>query len=183
MNFTHTVYLTEEYATVDGKKIAITSLGLPMLKALYHEYVGDYPKFYKMDPLCQLGFIASELLLNAEAEAGGRERFVPCEDRAVVLVGRSASVCADNIYQRSICDRSDFYPSPSAFIYTLPNIVTGEIAIRNHYYGETSYYVQDSPETVRQLMVQAICSRGTQSVLGGWIDMKDTTHFEATLYI
>jgi len=34
------------------------------LTALYKQMVGDYPKFYKMDPLCKLGFLATEALLR-----------------------------------------------------------------------------------------------------------------------
>ena len=77
--------------------------------------------------------MASELLLQAE----GAERFVPREDRAVVFFNRSASLQADTAYQATIQDPDNFYPSPAAFVYTLPNIVTGEIAIRNKYFGET----------------------------------------------
>src|SRR3712207_7060242 len=44
-------------------------------------------------------------------------------------------------YEQTICHRAQFFPSPSVFVYTLPNIVTGEIAIRNHYHGETHFFV------------------------------------------
>ena len=95
------------------------------------------PKFYKMDPLCRLGFVASELLLQAE----GDRRDTPRDDRAIILFNRSSSIQADEAYQASIQDAEDYFPSPAAFVYTLPNIVTGEIAIRNHYQGETSFYI------------------------------------------
>lgn len=34
------------------------------ITGLYREFAGDYPKFFKMDALCKLGFIAAELLLR-----------------------------------------------------------------------------------------------------------------------
>ena len=154
-----------------------------MLKDLYHTCVGDYPKFYKMDPLCKLGFIASELLLEAEAKTEGVARFSGCDDRAVVFVGRSASLCADRLYQQTIQHADDYFPSPSAFIYTLPNILTGEIAIRNQYHGETLYLSQDSPQAVNRLMEQVLSSPGTASVIGGWIEIANTDEFEANISI
>ena len=42
-------------------------------------------------------------------------------------------------FQETIQHADSYYPSPALFVYTLPNIVTGEIAIRNKYYGETSF--------------------------------------------
>ena len=179
----HTVYLTAFEAWVDGKVIPTNSSGMNLLKSLYHIYVGDYPRFYKMDPLCKLAFISSELLLEAEAKSDGEVRFSHREDRAIVFVGRSASICADEAYQQTIQHPEDYYPSPSAFIYTLPNILTGEIAIRNKYHGETLYLSQSTSNNVEQLMLQLFHSPGTHSVIGGWIDISNTECFEANLYI
>ena len=100
------------------------------------------------------------------------------------MVGRCASSCADRTFQNTIQSSEGYYPSPSLFVYTLPNILTGEIAIRNKYHGETSYFVQDTPEYVMELMNQVLRCSGASSVVGGWIDMNDTmTSFEARLYI
>ena len=182
-HITHTVRLTEREVLVDGRQLRTEGQGMDMLKALYRTHVGDYPKFYKMDPLCRLGFLASELLLQAEAETEGLPRFTEREDRAVVLVGRSASVCADRAYQETIRSAEEFFPSPAAFIYTLPNIVTGEIAMRNHYHGETTYLLQETPADVRRLLTQVLRAPGTHSVLGGWIDIANTDTFSANMYI
>lgn len=183
LDIVHTVHLTESEVIIDGKAIQIEGYGMSMLKYLYHTYVKDYPKFYKMDPLCKLGFIGTELLLEAEAKADHATRFFTCEDRAIVFVGRSGSLCADEIYQQTIQDPDNYYPSPLAFIYTLPNILTGEIAIRNNYHGETLYLLQDTSKNVKQLITQVLYSQGTRSVIGGWIDVKNINDFEATLYI
>lgn len=182
-NTTHTIHLTEREASVDGMEIRTEASGMSLLKYLYQTHIRDYPKFYKMDPLCKVGFIASELLLEAESRAEGVERFVEREDRAVIFVGYSGSLCADRRYQDTIQHTDDYYPSPSAFIYTLPNILTGEVAIRNHYHGETSFFMRDSGSDVRALMERALRSPGTRSVIGGWIEIQDENRFEATLYI
>ena len=77
----HEVYITPNEVSIDGKVLNHNENGAAMLTELYRAHVGDYPKFFKMDTLSKLGFVASELLLQAE----GAERFVPREDRAVVF--------------------------------------------------------------------------------------------------
>ena len=177
----HSVLLRPDAVEVDGRQLPIESFGKDLLTALYRQYVGDYPKYYKMDPLSRLGFIASELLLQAE----GAERFVACDDRAVIFFNHSSSVCADRQYIETIADPDNCFPSPSVFVYTLPNIVTGEIAIRNCYHGETSFYIlprQD--DRLMQQILQASClDSKTQSILCGWLDYEDDAHFVADLHI
>lgn len=79
----------------------------------------------------------------------------------------------------------NFFPSPSLFVYTLPNIVTGEIAIRNHYYGETSFYVidQDDPALIRSMAEEVILQGRAKSVICGWLDCEDKDHFLARLEV
>ena len=177
----HSVLIRPDAVEVDGRHLPIDAFGKELLTALYRQYVGDYPKYYKMDPLSRLGFIASELLLQAE----GAERFVACDDRAVIFFNHSSSVCADRQYIETIADPDNCFPSPSVFVYTLPNIVTGEIAIRNGYHGETSFYIlprQD--DRLMQQILQASClDSTTQSILCGWLDYEDDAHFVADLRI
>lgn len=170
-------------AVVDGTSLHIDKEkgGQGILTAIYKQEIGDYPKFYKMDGLCRLGFVASELLLQAE----GKSRFEERDDRAVVLFNRSSSISSDKKYLESIHDKDSFFPSPSVFVYTLPNIVTGEIAIRNHYHGETSFYILPSKDEAQMQEVLETISQDseTKSVLAGWIDYEDENHFEADLMI
>lgn len=177
----HKVIITPNEVILDGKTLDHNEQGGAMLTELYRTYVGDYPKFFKMDTLSKLGFVASELLLQAE----GEPRFEPREDRAVVFFNRSSSLQADTAYQATIQEPENFFPSPAAFVYTLPNIVTGEIAIRNKYYGETSFIVL--PEYDAEIMAQqlqlAFLDTTTQSILGGWLDCTDENHFEARLFL
>ncbi len=147
------------------------------LAELYRQHIGDYPKFFKMDLLCRVGFVASELLLQKESA----ERFVPRDDRAVILAGRYGCIYGDKAYEDTIRPEN-YYPSPSLFTYTLPNIVTGEIAIRNKYLGETMYYALEHEEQLLPL-VEATLSDKITSVLGGWIDAVDNEHFIAKLHI
>ena len=173
------VCINPEMVIVNGKVLSHQEKGSALLTELYRTHIGDYPKFFKMDTLSKLGFVASELLLQAE----NAERFVPREDRAVVFFNRSASLQADTNYQATIQDSDNFFPSPAAFVYTLPNIVTGEIAIRNKYFGETSFIVlpERDPSIMAQQLQNAFQDPMTQSILGGWLDCTDENHFEAEL--
>lgn len=179
------VVITPDTVVVGGKPLEHKATGSALLTELYRAHVGDYPKFFKMDTLCKLGFVASELLLQAE----GEPRFVPREDRAVILYNKHASLQADTAYQTTIQDPDNFFPSPAAFVYTLPNIVTGEIAIRNKYYGETSFFVFDDVDAhvhanlVARQWVNAFKDPQTMSILGGKVDCTDENHFEAHLRI
>jgi len=130
----------------------------------------DYPKFFKMDGLSKLGFLASEMIFK-DAE----NRFVPCENIAVICFNRSSSLDIDMQFQATISDNNNYFPSPSLFVYTLPNIVTGEIAIRNKFFGETSFYVCkefDAKQMVR-IVRNAFYDETTTAVLAAWIE-----HFE-----
>ncbi len=177
----HQVFISPNEVKVDGKALTHNEKGSALLTELYRNHIGDYPKFFKMDTLSKLGFIASELLLNIE----GDRSFEPREDRAVILFNRNASLQADTHYQSTIQDPEHFFPSPAAFVYTLPNIVTGEIAIRNKYFGETSFIVIDDYD--EQIIIKnlgiAFQDPMTTSIIGGWVDCSDEEHFEATLFL
>lgn len=165
---------------VGTEKVHFEATGSELLVEVYRKRVGNYPKFFKMDPLSRLGFVASELLLAQE-----NPRRTDCEDRAVILFNRSASLADDVLYQKTIRnEEGEFFPSPAVFVYTLPNIVTGEIAIRNKYYGETSFYVfDDKDDSWMDIVDQAFQDPVTRSAVAGWLECPDLEHFEAELYL
>ncbi len=158
-------------------KVAAPGPDEKLLTALYHRYVGDYPKFFKMDLLSKLGFLGTELLLQAE----GAERFVPREDRAVIFGNREASLCNDTDYLRTITDPAHYFPSPALFVYTLPNIVTGEIAIRNKYFGETCFYVAANAAELLSLAELTLQTTDQTSALVGWVECSDEQNFYANI--
>lgn len=190
---THTIRITPEEVILDQRKIweGKEELGKQegkehhsLLTSLYKQMIGDYPKFYKMDGLSRLGFVASEILLNAEKEETEEER-KNLEERAIIFFNHSSSIASDRNYKESIKDKDNYFPSPSIFVYTLPNIVTGEIAIRNHFHGETSFFIlPDKDERLMEEILQASCRDAqSKSFLTGWIDYEDERHFEADLKI
>lgn len=177
----HHVTISSEKIVIDGCKTGTHECGKEILTEVYKRDIGDYPKFYKMDMLSRLGFVASELLLRAEKGATS----LSDESRAIILFNRTSSIDSDMKYLESIVNPDDYYPSPALFVYTLPNIVTGEIAIRNGYHGETSFYVlPHHDEETMNLIVEASClDKDTRSVITGWIDYPNEKEFIADLYL
>lgn len=182
----HRVHITPQGICLDNKEFIIdkeiTQNGL--LTALYKQIIGNYPKYYKMDGLCRLGFVASELLLKAERDEGSFTEDTN-KTRAIVFFNRSSSIASDKKYLASIAEKDNYFPSPSVFVYTLPNIVTGEIAIRNGYHGETSFYIlpHKNELLMQDIIETTFMDEQTTSVLTGWLDYEDSEHFEADLYI
>lgn len=182
----HQVYITPQGIWLDGKVFSIDKEGKQssLLTALYKQIIGNYPKYYKMDGLCRLGFVASELLLKAERDEGSFTEDIN-KTRAIVFFNRSSSIASDKKYLASIAEKDNYFPSPSVFVYTLPNIVTGEIAIRNGYHGETSFYIlpHKNEFLMQDIIETTFMDEQTTSVLTGWLDYEDSEHFEADLYI
>ena len=146
------------------------------LPDLYRQWAGDYPKFFKMDTLSKLGFLLSEMLVSGE-----KDRFLQREDRAVLVFSRAGCVADDRHYGASMAD----FPSPALFVYTLPNIVSGEIAIRNKYAGETGAYVLDgyNEEQLWAIVREAFQDRVTESAIVAWIDCPSDTEWDARAWL
>ena len=168
MRVTHEIEISPTSVILDGRTIAVEQTGEKMLVELYRRYVGDYPKFFKMDTLCRLGFIAAEMLIGAEND-------VPS---AIILANRSASIKDDRDYLATISE-GNYYPSPALFVYTLPNIVTGEIAIRHHVQGETPFYILDTPQQLDAI----IAATPFESALAGWCECSTKDNFYAKLQL
>ena len=99
----------------------------------------NYPKFFKMDKLCKLGTLAVELMIRNIPD------FIsfPKNEIAVVFSNNASSLESDRTHAAAIADKQNYFPSPSVFVYTLPNIVVGEIAIKHKITGENAFFVSE----------------------------------------
>lgn len=141
------------------------------LSDIYRHIGMEYPKFFKMDRLCKAGSLAAELLIRKAGKAVEEEK----RDWAVVCFNSAGSLDDDRTYQQTIQDSENYFPSPSVFVYTLSNIVTGEIAIRHKITGESSCYVAPAydEKTAKELISEIFRNTPTNYVIGGWIDYDD----------
>jgi hypothetical protein len=108
-------------------------------KDVYRNFGVNYPKFFKMDELSKLCFLASEILLKDYPD---KER-MKNDKTGVILCNASSSIFTDAKYQIGIQSFDDFTPTPALFVYTLPNIAVGEICIRNGFKGNNIFFVMD----------------------------------------
>lgn len=174
----HRVHILPDGVTLDGRPLPVQSQGAGLLSEIYRKYVGDYPKYHKMDALSRLAFLATELLLS-------RGDVPQDSGRATILFNRTSSVVADRCHLGSIAKPGEFYPSPSLFLGTLPNIATGEIAIRHGYTGETSLYITDFRDEVlmKKVVSSSFSLGGFRSLICGFVDCDRGDSFEADLKI
>jgi len=141
----------------------------------YQALAIDYPKFYKMDRSSQLGFLASEILLRTSVI----QSYSP-ESVAVVLANAHASLDTDIRFYESMKSAA----SPALFVYTLPNIVAGEISIRNRIKGENAFFVTPAfePHTMSLYVDTVLEKPQTKACIAGWIDVLHG-HYDVFLYL
>ena len=148
------------------------------LTAIYREQGIDYPKFHKMDNLSKLAFLGVELLKKKVDLAVYSE-----EDIAMVFMNSYSSLDTDIKHQEKI-DNIDLQPSPAIFVYTLPNILMGEIAIRNKWFGESLFLLKETFDLKQwQESVQTLFDlKKAKVVIGGWVEVFDR-HCDLQLYL
>lgn len=144
------------------------------MKNVYKSLNISYPKFYKMDDLCKLAFIASELLLQNETE----------KDIALLFSNNEASLDTDLKHQQSIQNPEDYYPSPAVFVYTLPNITIGEVSIRHQLKSESAFFVAEKYQTgyLHKYAEYLLKNNKAQKVLCGWIHFLNG-NYKADFYL
>lgn len=129
----------------------------------------NYPKFFKMDRLCKAGIMGAEQLLKDY----DFDRENVKADWGIILMNAASSLDNDRHYQETISE-DNYYPSPAVFVYTLANIVTGEIAIRHKIGGESSFYVMQSKDEslLNELVAQAFTSTPDLThLICGWVNV------------
>lgn len=136
----------------------------------------DYPRLFKMDNLSKLAFLAADVLLNKNPEKN--------QNTAILFSNRASSLDTDRKHQESITDKEHYYPSPSVFVYTLPNICIGEISIKHQLLSENSFFIFErfNAEHLYIHASQLLKTKKADQVLCGWIDF-DNEAYEAFLYL
>ena len=149
------------------------------IKSAYKNFETAYPKFFKMDNLSKLGFLAADLLLKEEDISLEEDVNI-----ALVFSNRASSLDTDRKHQLSIANKEEYFPSPAVFVYTLPNICMGEISIKHKLYSENSFFIfADFNAEYLYLYSRSLMKSGkADKVLCGWVDY-DEDSYEAFLYL
>jgi hypothetical protein len=134
-------------------------------KAAYRFFDLSYPKYFKMDNLSKLAFLATDLLLKDQAELSN--------NTALVFANTSSSLDTDLTYQKSIENKEAYFPSPAVFVYTLPNICLGEISIKYKLYTENSFFVLETFQAsfFKEYAGILLKNGKAEEVLCGWVEL------------
>lgn len=149
------------------------------IKHAYRQLDWHYPKFHKMDRLCKLATVTARILL----QNGTLEEY-NSEDIAIVIANKTATYHTDSKHIASIQDRDHYYPSPAVFVYTLPNILVGELCIQYNIKGEAAFFIQEEKNLpflfdYSQLLLE---SGVAKICLTGWVEYTET-HYNSELHL
>lgn len=150
------------------------------IRASYRHFRTDYPKFFKMDSLSKLGFLSVEVLLQNENPLVK----YPAEKIGIILTNTSSSLEIDEKHLETISDRDQYFPSPSNFVYTLPNIMAGEVAIRHKFKGENAVLISESfdPSLICSITSQAFAAGALNCGICGWVEQYEN-NYESLLFL
>lgn len=135
------------------------------LPTIYQHFAFSYPRFYKMDHLSKLGWLAAEILLQ---DSFSKENYQP-EEVGMMITNANASLDSDLKYLASVSD----IPSPALFVYTLPNIMIGEISIRNNFKGEAAFFISAAFDAgfIEVCVNNLFKYSGLKACICGWVDV------------
>lgn len=163
---------------VDGKEVFSNKEAISFKefsKSVYKLKEISFPKFFKMDNLCKLSFLAAEFVLEHKKID---------TNTAIVLTNNASSLDTDRTHQESIQDKDHYFPSPAVFVYTLPNIMIGEISIRHKLQSENAFFVTESfnNELLFNYTQTLFGNKKSNDVLCGWVNF-DLDKYEAFIYL
>ncbi len=148
-------------------------------KSAYRFLKPSYTKFFKMDVISKLGFLAAEVLLSDIDVSAYNE-----EDVAIILSNSHSTLITDQNHQLTVEDYDNFFPSPSVFVYTLPNIMIGEISIRHSFRGENAFFIVENfnAELITNHINSLFLTHKSKAFVGGWVNQSENG-YEAFLYL
>jgi hypothetical protein len=140
--------------------------------ALYRSLGIQYPKFFKMDPLSKVAFLTATLTIPDPIEVDNNKV-------ATIITTTNGCITVDKQFQESM----QHIASPALFVYTLPNIMLGEICIKYGFKGEqTCLIAKPKPwHILVDYITDLIQHQGTQACLCGYVDVTNA-HQEASLF-
>ena len=161
----HVVYKNEK-AVFETNDVFVQDF----LLSAYRYFEIKYPKFYKMDNLSKLGWLAAEILLKDSFNTGKYK----AEEVGVVLANASSSLDTDIKYYETAKDIA----SPALFVYTLPNIVIGEICIRHGFKGENAFFIFNKFDA--GFMEEYVSNLANENIfeccICGWVELLDNEY-------
>ena len=146
------------------------------LIACYNHFEMNYPKFYKMDGLSKFGVLAADVLLKDDFTIESYK----AEDIGIVLSNANASLDTDIKYFETVKDIA----SPALFVYTLPNIVIGEISIKHRLKGENAFFIAEKFDVdfIKEYVSNLFYNNVLQACICGWVEVLGNK-YKTVLYL
>jgi hypothetical protein len=146
------------------------------LLSVYQNFQLSYSKFYKMDTLSKLGWLANEVLLMDSFD----KTAYSTAEVGIVLTNANSSLDSDLKYMKSVAD----IPSPALFVYTLPNIMIAEISIRNNFKGEGAFFIFDKFDSafLESYVNNLFINNNIKCCICGWVDVL-ADDYKAVLFL
>jgi hypothetical protein len=128
---------------------------------IYKQTGINYPKFFKMDLLSRIAFLASEMVIP--------EIIRENKDHIATVIS-TTSGCLD--VDKKFDESRQTLASPALFVYTLPNIMLGEICIRNGFKGEQMCTVAENADAdwFDFYISDLLSNRNTEACLCGYAE-------------
>lgn len=147
------------------------------LLKLYQNLAVNYPKFHKMDRLAKTALLGVELLMRHNENL----RNLGEDEIALLFANSESSEYSDLKFQESYTIQNN--PSPSHFVYTLPNTMIGEVHIKQKWFGEGVYLFQPKPDFKEiQENLQLMLKSGSNACIFAWVNvLNDNT--DAIFYV
>ncbi len=171
-------HISNNYIKIDGKVTkSFESKSIDeVIKEIYLSLGLKYSKFHKMDQLSKIAFLGTELMKLGDSEISEYGE----NDIALLFSNSKSSSATDLKFQASY--EAGGIPSPSLFVYTLPNILIGEIAIRNKWYGENMFTVSNSFDSKYYAdYCNILIKKNAKAALCGWVNV-DNNKIEAFFF-
>ncbi len=151
------------------------------LSSVYKTFGSEYPKFYKMDLLSKLGMLTTDFLVDF----GSKIKKYDDNDIAIVLANSQSSLETDARFLKTIEDKEKFYPNPALFVYTLPNVLIGEICIKYKLKGESIFFISQSADFkfLSNYAEDVLKNTKTKAIITGWVDLDSAFNYEAILFL
>lgn len=157
------VVIDDKHVSVNNETVYEAAM---IAEEVYRAMQMNYPKFFKMDMLCKWAMIGAEYLLKSD----DAYLYEGIEKTKIAVVLMTKNGCLD--VDKKYLETTKTIASPALFVYTLPNIMLGEICIKHGFKGEQLCFVSEEYDKneiifwVNDLMN----NRGMEACLFGWVD-------------
>jgi hypothetical protein len=161
----HWVHINNDKLTKNNISLADNAFAQP--EDHYRHFQYNYPKFFKMDSLCKWAWLGAETLLTGN----GAQVYEGTDKTRIAVVLMTGNGCLD--VDKRFNETTATIASPALFVYTLPNIMLGEISIRHGFKGEQTCFVSEhfDTEEIFFCVNDLLQNRNTDACICGWVDV------------